>query len=287
VNKLLIIVLFCTLFSCSKAEKEIFNLHGGRIFVIGHGGAGFETAFNYLPENSLGSIERCIVALSSDGVEVDVQLTQDNELVLYHDNRLETQTNCLGCIRAKNFNEVLECRFTKNFVTAVLTEEKIISLRSILERYSSRNPRPKIFLDVRLFDECYDFSDFDSLIDIYTQSILNLIVEFNYHQEIYVESASVQFLKRMQDKAPGLKYLVDSSFFESTLDSVIANNFYGIVIENKKISREQVKIAHDHNVNVVIFNTRSRNSNLEAVNKHPDYIQTDEIILLQQILMNK
>jgi glycerophosphoryl diester phosphodiesterase len=282
-------LIFCLiiLFSCSKAEREIYNLHGGRIFVIGHGGTGFENAYNYLPENSLSSIDRCIIYYNSDGVEVDIQLSLDNELVLYHDEKLETQTNCHGCIRNKNLNELLDCRYTKNFTTSVLTEERLVSLRKIMQRYSHREPKPLIFLDLRLSPRCYGNEDFHSLTEIYSQSILNLINEYNYREEIFIESSSVEFLVAMQLKDPGLKYLIDSPDFNSALNSVIANNFYGIVIENSKITKEQVKIAHDNNVNIVIFGVRSRGSNLDAVNKHPDYIQTDEIILLQQILMNK
>lgn len=278
------VVLF---FSCTKAEKEIFNLHGGKVFVIGHGGAGFENAYNYLPENSMASFERAIVFYNSDGVEVDVQLTKDNELVLYHDDHLETQTNCVGCIRDKNSDELLQCRYTKNFTTAVLTDERLISLRNLFERFASRNPRPFIFLDTRLFTDCYLNENYEDLLEVYSDAILSIINEYSYQQDIFIESPSVAFLKKMQSKQPGLKYLIDSSEFDSVLDSVLVNNFYGIVADNSKITREQVKTAHDNNVNIVIFNVRSRNSNLEAVNKHPDYIQTDAILVLQQILMNK
>ena len=286
-KKLIYVILVVFFFSCTKAEKEIFNLHGGRIFVIGHGGAGFENAYNYLPENSMASIERAIIFYNSDGVEVDVQLTKDNELVLFHDDRLETQTNCVGCIRGKNLDELLQCRYTKNFTTAALTEERLISLRNLFDRFCNRNPRPFIFLDTRLFTECYLNENEENLLEVYSDAILSIINEYSYQQDIFVESSSVAFLKKMQSKHPDLKYLIDSSEFDSVLDSVLANNFYGIVADNGRITKEQVKEAHENNVNIVIFNVRSRNSNLEAVNKHPDYIQTDAILVLQQILMNK
>jgi glycerophosphoryl diester phosphodiesterase len=285
------ILIYCliviTLFSCTKADSEIYNLHGGRIFVIGHGGAGFETYNNYLPENSITSIDRCIVVYNSDGVEVDVQLSRDNQLILFHDIKLESQTSCTGCIRDNNSDFLLDCRYTKNFTTSVLTEEKLVSLEQVLSRYSQRNPRPRIFLDTRLFISCIENENINNYMEDFSEAILYLVNKYNYREEIYIESPSVEFLKLIQSKDPGLKYLIDSSDFDTMIDSATINNFYGLVGDNKIISKNDVKRAHDKNLNVVIFNMRSRNSTVEAVNKHPDYIQTDEILLLQQILMNK
>ena len=65
-----------------------------RPLVLGHAGAGFFTPlnpFNPLPPSSLAGVRHAL-AQGADGVEVDVQLSQDSVLVLYHDPGLTSMT---------------------------------------------------------------------------------------------------------------------------------------------------------------------------------------------------
>lgn len=60
--------------------------------VFGHRGAS-----GLAPENTLASFARA-VALGVDGVELDVRLTSDGEVVVLHDERLERTTNGAGLV---------------------------------------------------------------------------------------------------------------------------------------------------------------------------------------------
>ncbi|MBI5448336.1 MAG: glycerophosphodiester phosphodiesterase [Gammaproteobacteria bacterium] len=62
-------------------------------WVIGHRGA-----CGYAPENTLASIGKA-QALGLSWIEVDVMLTQDNELVIFHDESLARTTNGKGKVR--------------------------------------------------------------------------------------------------------------------------------------------------------------------------------------------
>ena len=80
---------------CRKPDiHNIKNLNNGKIMIIGHGGSGFQSVINPLPTNSAASVSKALDELEADGVELDVQLTADKQLILYHDARLESQTNC-------------------------------------------------------------------------------------------------------------------------------------------------------------------------------------------------
>ncbi len=63
---------------------------GSRPYIIGHRGASA-----YLPENTLAA---CALAVEqgADGIEVDVQLTADGRLVLFHDFNVKRTTNGSG-----------------------------------------------------------------------------------------------------------------------------------------------------------------------------------------------
>ena len=61
-------------------------------------------------------------------------------------------------------------------------------------------------------------------------------------------------------------------------------NYFGIVVANDRITKREVQLAHDSSVRVAIFNIKALPANLNAVEKSPDYLITDNITLLQDIL---
>lgn len=70
-----------------------------KLICIGHRGA-----MGHEPENTLASIKKA-VELNVDMIEIDVYLI-DNELVVFHDDRLERTTNTEGYIWDKSFDEL-------------------------------------------------------------------------------------------------------------------------------------------------------------------------------------
>jgi len=61
-------------------------ISAGQIKYIAHRGASY-----YAPENSLAAI-RLAAELGADGAECDIQLTRDNQIVLWHDGNTERLT---------------------------------------------------------------------------------------------------------------------------------------------------------------------------------------------------
>ncbi len=68
--------------SCKRdvALYEIHNLNNNQISIFGHAGMGFE--FEY-PIDTYQSIEP-VLRIGADGSEMDIQMTSDSILVLYH-----------------------------------------------------------------------------------------------------------------------------------------------------------------------------------------------------------
>ena len=63
-----------------------------------------------IPENSLPAFERAVNA--GYAIELDVQMTTDGVLVVFHDDTLDRMTNLTGDIREKTFDEILvECDY--------------------------------------------------------------------------------------------------------------------------------------------------------------------------------
>ncbi|MBW2718228.1 MAG: hypothetical protein JRD94_06650 [Deltaproteobacteria bacterium] len=64
---------------------------------LGHRGTGPTRRGHPFPENSISSF---VAAMDegADGVELDVEITQDGKLIVMHDDTLDRTTNCTGCV---------------------------------------------------------------------------------------------------------------------------------------------------------------------------------------------
>ena len=101
----LLALIFC--FGCKKNNLP-------EVDVYGHAGSSLHRDRAVFPANSLESIKYAIDALSADGVEVDVQMTKDSILVLYHDSFLDNSSDFTGCIADYNYEEIKD--FNSSFI---------------------------------------------------------------------------------------------------------------------------------------------------------------------------
>ena len=67
------------------------------------------------PENTILSYQKAIEA-GSDVLEMDVRLTRDNELVVFHDDTLDRITNSSGKVQEKSLSEIKKINVGCNFI---------------------------------------------------------------------------------------------------------------------------------------------------------------------------
>jgi len=53
-------------------------------------------------------------------------------------------------------------------------------------------------------------------------------------------------------------------------------DLFGITISTDDISKEQIAIANNYSLNITLWKTHTKDRNLDAINKNPDFIQTYE-----------
>jgi len=86
------------------------------ILKIGHRGAK-----GYEPENTLIAFEKAI-DLKVDGIELDVHLSLDGELMVIHDETIDRTTNGKGFVNQFNLQELKSFRIENKFEIPTLTE---------------------------------------------------------------------------------------------------------------------------------------------------------------------
>ena len=74
------------------------------------GASGWDT--QYAPENTMPAFEKA-VAMGADGIELDVQLTKDGEIVIIHDESVDRVSNGTGFVKDHTLAELKKLNFSK------------------------------------------------------------------------------------------------------------------------------------------------------------------------------
>lgn len=94
-------------------------------YVWGHRGAS-----GYAPENTLISFEKAM-EMGADGIELDVQMTKDGQLVIIHDETINRTSDHVGWVKDFTLEELKQFNFNKNFPE--LGVQRIPTLREVFE----------------------------------------------------------------------------------------------------------------------------------------------------------
>jgi len=287
--KLYCIVLFMLCLACKPVDRaEIKNLSDGEITVIGHGGAGFLSwiyPFNPLPHNSLASVQKAL-RQGAQGIEVDVQISRDNVLILYHDGILQSKTTGQGCIPELPAEQVLNLPYDVGFPYDLFQNELVISLSRLIDNLLNLNEFPMLYLDLKTYNECnsrHIINRFDS----YAYQIIRLLKNKNVLSErVIVLSNQVALLKKIRDFSDDgkLKLMYDAAEMKEGIAIAAQNQFYGVVINKDNLTINHSKKAHQQGLLVVAHGGKSHFGIRQAILKNPDVIQVNNIPVARFLL---
>ena len=253
------------LLGCKKPDVAgIDNLNRNTISAIGHGGMGITSSY---PINTYESLQVAFTA-GADGVEIDVQMTSDSVLVTYHNDELSTNTGCSGKISDHTWVEIKDCEYDNSLFAGY----EMWSVSDLMGAWKDKDSRIIVF-DCKLIYS----SNFDEFQSTYARQIVKLVESIEFGGEVLIESQSIDFLLLIQAQKPDYKLFFYPQTYEEGFDVAFSNNLYGITIASSKVTKQQIREAHDNGLRVAIWNIDSRSDNVDAINKYPDYIQTDKL----------
>ena len=90
----------------------------------------------YAPENTLAAVQ-VAMELGADGIEIDVHLTRDQEVVLLHDDLLQRTTNGVGAVQDFDLVE-LKTLDAGSWFSVAYVSEPIPTLQQVLRLASNR-----------------------------------------------------------------------------------------------------------------------------------------------------
>jgi glycerophosphoryl diester phosphodiesterase len=252
------LLILMVLVGCTKQSNF------SSIEVIGHAGMGLSMGNSMFHDNSKEAIEFALQMRGCDGVEVDVQLSKEGDLWLYHDTKLDSESTGEGCIPDKMKSELA----LLNYKT--WRKEKLIPLAEL-------NPTllfgKTIYLDLRTVNECLNQSINSALLI----QRLNEIDFLNIPEiQVILLTNNVVLANKLIDSFYSV-YL-DVTEYQMAQQSLQANPIIqGIVIRNSAISQEEVKMIQNLGKKVVLYDMRSAVGIRKALKKNPDSIMTDDL----------
>lgn len=268
---IILIILFS--FSCGKNDldlSQVRNLNGDKISPFGHAGMGISSQY---PFNSFESISNAL-NIGAEGVEIDIQMTKDSVLVLFHDRTLQEQTDLEGLIYDQNWDDLKEATY-KN---PLFAEYKIVSLDQLFEHLKKVKDY-QFFLDFKL----YQPDNSASYVSTYINAVIKTIEKHQLENNVLLSFFQQKYLEKLKLVRPNYKLVINNSFENGMLlaDDL---NAYGIILNNDNVTKSQIEQAHEEGIRVYLFGTYSRSDNLDAIEKHPDFILTDKVKHLVKVL---
>lgn len=258
--------LFLITFSCAPEKIDVDNLNDNKILVLGHGGMG--TGISLYSINTYESISKCI-SLGADGSEIDIQLTKDSVLVAFHDEKLDGSTNLSGSINDYNWDELKAAYYT----LIPFLKYPIITLDDLFYRLPNINEH-YFSLDIKLHNGEEDSKAYRKR---FSNAIVRLLNKYDIENTVFIESSNSAFLGQLKDLNPNYKLFIYPPSFEVGHKIAKEMKLSGITISTKIITSEQVKIAHDDSLFIILWGVNSWSKNKEAILKNPDIIQTDRL----------
>lgn len=186
-------------------------------------------ASGYAPENTLGAIKKA-VKMGAKAFEIDVQLTRDNEVIVYHDYSLGRVFAGEGNIKDNYLNELRFLPIKNNF-SEEFSSEVFPTLKEVLEII----PKDSILnIEVKAIEsEKREIEDF----------VLKAIESFP-KENILFSSFNHDILKRIAMKDKELKIGLLFEELPNDLETYIHENKikpYSINLGVKSLTEEKVK----------------------------------------------
>ncbi|NLU10065.1 MAG: glycerophosphodiester phosphodiesterase [Tepidanaerobacter acetatoxydans] len=204
------------------------------MLVIAHRGAS-----GYAPENTLAAIELALEQ-KCDGIEIDVQLTKDYEVIVHHDWNVERTTNGKGEIRDLTLQEIKQLD-AGSWFDEKFKGEKILLLEEILETV------PKsILLNIEMKSKATDERELE-------KKVAGILKKYDRIDNTIISSFNHYSINKIKELLPEIKtgILYEADMIRP-VDYVLSNfkEIYSLHPCNDYVGEKFVKMVKEANLKI-------------------------------------
>ena len=261
------------------ASKPVVN---PKLVVLGHAGSGFFTPispFNFRPPSSWRGIRRALLR-GADGVEIDLQLSRDSVVMLYHDQKLENSSTGTGCVSQRTAAELTQLRYRGGWPYDWIQKERPITFDTALARFGRRPSFPNLHLDLHEDDQCLPAGHQHDRTPLLIRQIARSLRHYQVPPEkillITQEPGTVRLARTL---LPGVRIGLEiaSDEFAFGLKVAKTEKVRTVVLDADRVTPEQSAQAHAAGLTVVVFGGRSGKDIRRVLATQPDEIEVDNM----------
>ncbi|WBW94768.1 glycerophosphodiester phosphodiesterase [Oceanirhabdus sp. W0125-5] len=217
------------------------------------------------PENTLLAFKKAI-EYGVHGIETDVQMSKDGELILIHDEKVDRTSNGSGFIYNMTYDELLKLDFGE-WKSRVFYGEKIPKLVELLDLVKGNN----IELNLEIKNNLVSYPNIE-------EKILALISEFKIEDRVIISSfnhESVLKVKKMskQVRCGPLLYstLINPQLYIKEYNFDTYHPMY------KSLNSEKIKVLKDNRIPICTYTVDNKDDIKYLIKKGVEVIITNEV----------
>jgi len=261
------VILLALIFTgCSEPEPRARD-----VLVLGHGGLGFPSALNQYPPNTWESVERAL-AEGAHGVELDVQLSTDSVLILFHDKRLETKVNAFGTVAELNSHQLSKLEYLSQ---GLHSEIRIQRLNDVIGRLSSRFEVHAVSLNIQVPKGRETDAKYR---DRFARALVAFLLD-NDQIHFFIESERTDYLESIKAIAPDTERYLIGAYSTENVEFMKEHGAAGLVANYTEVNIEQAQDLKNNGLRLMIYGLKIRKDIVRSSDLLPYAVQTDNIPL--------
>ena len=191
----------------------------------------------YAPENTMSSFIKG-VELGANGIELDLQKTKDNKIVIFHDDYIDNKSNGKGKIKDYTYGELYKLDFGSWFDNK-FNGEHIVLFEDFAKEFLNKNLTFAIELKVKGIEE----------------GTLEIINKYKKHDNIYITSFLYESLKNMRniDNKIKLSWLIKEEINNNNIEELLKIDGKQICPKACFVTEEGIELAKQNNLGVRLW----------------------------------
>ena len=255
---ILILILIGTIYTygLNKGKFKLDITKNNNIEITAHRGAS-----KYYPENTMAAFKGA-KKMGADWVELDVQATRDNKIVVIHDSNLKRLTGVNKNIWELTYSEISKLDFGSHF-SKKYKGEKIPTLSEVIDWAIENDMKLNIEIKPTGYEKNIE------------KDVVDIINEKDFVNNCVVTSGKYETIKKVKEYNKKIKTIYVMSLAYG--DILTFKDVDGFSIESSNINDDLVYSVHDHKKVIYAWTVNNEKNITKMINAGVDNIVTDDI----------
>lgn len=194
-------------------------------------------ASEYAPENTMPAFDKAL-QLGANGIELDLQMTKDGKIVVFHDSKIDKKSNKTGKISDYTYQELLGFDF-ENWFSLKYKNENIVLFEDFAKKFLSK----KLTFAIELKEEGIE------------KETLNIIKKYATHNNIYITSFKYKALENMRklDSDIKLSWLIEDRINKNNIEELLKIKGTQICPKANNVTKNDIELAKKNGLKVRLW----------------------------------